>query len=77
MANTQDPLGAYRGKRDLTRTPEPSAGRKRRGRARPRFVVHQHDATTLHAKQLEATDPADPGRATAAGSPRPAARPCW
>src|SRR5919106_1262098 len=44
----QDPLGPYRDKRDLTRTPEPSAGRKRRGRGRPRFVVHKHDATTLH-----------------------------
>jgi DNA ligase D-like protein (predicted 3'-phosphoesterase) len=48
MANKQDPLGSYRGKRDLERTPEPSAGRKRRSRARPRFVVHKHDATTLH-----------------------------
>ena len=48
MANRQDPLGPYRGKRDLERTPEPSAGRKRRSRRRPRFVVHQHDATTLH-----------------------------
>jgi DNA ligase D-like protein (predicted 3'-phosphoesterase) len=48
MANRQDPLGTYRGKRDLTRTPEPSAGRKRRSRRQPRFVVHQHDATTLH-----------------------------
>jgi DNA ligase D-like protein (predicted 3'-phosphoesterase) len=48
MANKQDPLGAYRGKRDLGRTTEPSAGRKRRGGRRPRFVVHQHDATTLH-----------------------------
>jgi DNA ligase D-like protein (predicted 3'-phosphoesterase) len=48
MAARQDPLGPYRGKRDLTRTPEPSGGRKRRGRGRPRFVVHQHDATTLH-----------------------------
>src|ERR671935_808778 len=48
MANKQDPLGTYRGKRDLERTPEPSAGRKRRSRRRPRFVVHQHDATTLH-----------------------------
>jgi DNA ligase D-like protein (predicted 3'-phosphoesterase) len=48
MANKEDPLGAYRGKRELTRTPEPSAGRKRRSRRRPRFVVHQHDATTLH-----------------------------
>jgi bifunctional non-homologous end joining protein LigD len=48
MATKQDPLGTYWGKRDLTRTPEPSAGRKRRGRGWPRFVVHQHDATTLH-----------------------------
>jgi bifunctional non-homologous end joining protein LigD len=40
--------GPYRGKRDLGRTPEPSAGRKRRGRGRPRFVIHKHDATTLH-----------------------------
>src|SRR5947207_1104185 len=48
MANRQNPLGTYRGKRDLTRTPEPSAGRKRRVRGRLRFVVHQHDATTLH-----------------------------
>jgi DNA ligase D-like protein (predicted 3'-phosphoesterase) len=47
MATKQDPLGPYRGKRDLTRTSEPSAGRKRRGRG-PRFVVHKHDATTLH-----------------------------
>jgi DNA ligase D-like protein (predicted 3'-phosphoesterase) len=48
MADKQDPLGAYRGKRDLTRTPEPSAGCQRRGGGRPRFVVHKHDATTLH-----------------------------
>jgi DNA ligase D-like protein (predicted 3'-phosphoesterase) len=33
MATKQDPLGPYRGKRDLTRTPEPSAGRKRRAGA--------------------------------------------
>jgi DNA ligase D-like protein (predicted 3'-phosphoesterase) len=48
MANKENPLGPYRGKRELTRTPEPSAGRKRRSRKQPRFVVHQHDATTLH-----------------------------
>src|SRR5215211_6801476 len=48
MGNKQHLLGAYRGKRDLTHTPEPSAGRKRRGRRRPRFVVHKYDATTLH-----------------------------
>src|SRR5919197_2832471 len=44
----KDPLGTYRDKRDHARTSEP-AGRRRRGsRRRPRFVVHQHDATTLH-----------------------------
>jgi DNA ligase D-like protein (predicted 3'-phosphoesterase) len=44
----KDPLGTYRGKRDFERTSEPPAGRKRRDGRRPRFVVHQHDATTLH-----------------------------
>src|SRR5215213_8840813 len=48
MGNKQGPLEAYRGKRDLTHTPEPSAGKRRGSRRRPRFVVHQHDATTLH-----------------------------
>jgi DNA ligase D-like protein (predicted 3'-phosphoesterase) len=50
MARQQqkDTLGTYRDRRDLARTPEP-AGRRRRGsRRRPRFVIHQHDATTLH-----------------------------
>jgi hypothetical protein len=28
MAKRQDPLGAYRDKRDFARTPEPSAGRR-------------------------------------------------
>ena len=44
MADKQDPLGTYRGKRDLGRTTEPPAGRKRRSR-RPRFAVHRHDAS--------------------------------
>jgi DNA ligase D-like protein (predicted 3'-phosphoesterase) len=48
MANKQDPLGTYRDKRDLERTTEPPADGKRRGGRRPRFVVHKHDATTLH-----------------------------
>jgi DNA ligase D-like protein (predicted 3'-phosphoesterase) len=47
MAKRRDSLGAYRDKRDFARTPEPPAGRGRR-RGRPRFVVHQHDATSLH-----------------------------
>jgi DNA ligase D-like protein (predicted 3'-phosphoesterase) len=48
MANKQDPLGPYRGKREFERTPEPAGGRKRGRRAKPRFVIHKHDATTLH-----------------------------
>jgi DNA ligase D-like protein (predicted 3'-phosphoesterase) len=40
-------LRAYRAKRDFDRTPEP-AGTRHGQRKRPRFVVHQHDATTLH-----------------------------
>ena len=47
MANKEDPLGSYRGKRDFERRPEPLGGRKRRSRTPPRFVVHKHDATTL------------------------------
>jgi DNA ligase D-like protein (predicted 3'-phosphoesterase) len=46
MATKQDPLEPYRGKRDFERTLEPPGERKRR--RQPRFVVHQHDATTLH-----------------------------
>jgi DNA ligase D-like protein (predicted 3'-phosphoesterase) len=42
-------LGAYRDKRDPTRTPEPAGRRRRRGsQGRPRFVVQKHDATSLH-----------------------------
>jgi DNA ligase D-like protein (predicted 3'-phosphoesterase) len=43
----KDPLKAYRGKRNLRRSPEPSGrGWSRRGRSR--FVIQQHDATSLH-----------------------------
>jgi DNA ligase D-like protein (predicted 3'-phosphoesterase) len=48
VANKREPLEASRGKRDLGRTTEPSGGRKRRSRRQLRFVVHKHDATTLH-----------------------------
>jgi DNA ligase D-like protein (predicted 3'-phosphoesterase) len=50
MANkkAKGSLGAYRDKRDLSRTPEPAGGRRRGRGRRLRFVVHQHDATTLH-----------------------------
>jgi DNA ligase D-like protein (predicted 3'-phosphoesterase) len=42
-------LGTYRDKRDPARTPEPTGRRRRRGpRAQPQFVVHKHDATSLH-----------------------------
>ena len=46
MATRQDPLATYRAKRDFERTSEPPGGRKRRRQLR--FVVHKHDATTLH-----------------------------
>jgi len=45
------PLGDYQAKRDFDRTPEPSGGGRRRGRAGtgpPRFVVQEHHATALH-----------------------------
>jgi DNA ligase D-like protein (predicted 3'-phosphoesterase) len=40
-------LSNYRAKRDFGRTPEPSGGRRRSGR-RPRFVIQQHQARSLH-----------------------------
>jgi len=42
-----DVLHAYRGKRDLGRSGEPSGGRSRPGR-RPGFVVQKHGARSLH-----------------------------
>jgi hypothetical protein len=48
----RDALGAYRGKRNLRRMPEPGGARgpKRRGRrAEPLFVIQKHDATTSKA----------------------------
>lgn len=41
-----DTLAAYRRKRDAAATPEPTGGRP--GRGDPRFVVHKHDASSLH-----------------------------
>jgi DNA ligase D-like protein (predicted 3'-phosphoesterase) len=44
----KDALKDYRAKRHPRRTPEPS-GRARRPRGtKPRFVIQQHDATSLH-----------------------------
>lgn len=40
-------LSEYRGKRDLTASGEPGGGR-RRGHRRPRFVVQEHQASSLH-----------------------------
>ncbi|TMK35830.1 MAG: DNA ligase [Actinobacteria bacterium] len=40
-----DRLRRYREKRDLARSGEPSGGRRR---SRPRFVIQQPDATTMH-----------------------------
>jgi DNA ligase D-like protein (predicted 3'-phosphoesterase) len=42
-----DALRAYRGKRDLGRSGEPSGDRRRPGR-RPAFVVQKHGASSLH-----------------------------
>lgn len=40
-------LDRYRRKRDFRRTPEPKGGR-RRSTQNPRFVIHEHDATSHH-----------------------------
>jgi len=42
----EDPLAAYRAKRDLAKTPEPFGGE--RHDAGPIFVVQKHDASHLH-----------------------------
>lgn len=48
MAKSQGAtLEAYRSRRDLRRTPEPS-GRKKPARAKALFVIQKHDASTLH-----------------------------
>lgn len=43
-----DRLTSYARKRDFARTPEPGAGRARTRRAGYRFVIQQHDASTMH-----------------------------
>jgi DNA ligase D-like protein (predicted 3'-phosphoesterase) len=42
----KDSLETYRKKRDFGRTPEPAGGRRSRKGAR--FVIQQHDATSMH-----------------------------
>ncbi len=44
---SDDPLDEYRRKRDFGRTPEPRPGAAA-GRDAPVFVVHRHEATSLH-----------------------------
>ncbi len=46
MANRNDPLAAYRKKRDFRGTTEPRG--RRRSRGRRRFVIQKHDASSLH-----------------------------
>jgi len=47
MARRADPLADYRGKRNVRRSGEP-AGRRRRRRSEPLFVVQHHLATSDH-----------------------------
>jgi DNA ligase D-like protein (predicted 3'-phosphoesterase) len=42
----KESLETYRRKRDFGRTPEPSGGRRTRGKTT--FVIQQHDATSMH-----------------------------
>jgi DNA ligase D-like protein (predicted 3'-phosphoesterase) len=44
----KDSLEEYRRRRDRRKTPEPTGRRGRAGRGKPRFVIQQHDATSMH-----------------------------
>ena len=44
---SKKPLQPYYAKRDFRRSPEPKGARSPRGK-RPRFVIHKHDASSLH-----------------------------
>jgi DNA ligase D-like protein (predicted 3'-phosphoesterase) len=44
----KDSLQEYRRKRDARKTPEPAGRRGRSRRGAPRFVIQQHDATSMH-----------------------------
>jgi bifunctional non-homologous end joining protein LigD len=46
--SADDRLAAYRRKRDFSRTPEPAGGEPVPPSDRPRFVVHEHHASSLH-----------------------------
>jgi DNA ligase D-like protein (predicted 3'-phosphoesterase) len=43
-----EPLAEYRRKRDPKKTPEPAGRSRRRRRGDLRFVIQQHDATSMH-----------------------------
>lgn len=47
MGSRKDRLGPYEGKRDFDRTPEPAAGEDDGADGR-RFVIHKHEASSLH-----------------------------
>lgn len=42
------PLSGYRSRRQVSRSGEPAGRVRRRRRGEPRFVIHKHDASTLH-----------------------------
>jgi DNA ligase D-like protein (predicted 3'-phosphoesterase) len=50
MASSKKKLQGYKKKRDFRKTPEPGGGKARFDWAdkRPIFVIHKHDASTLH-----------------------------
>jgi DNA ligase D-like protein (predicted 3'-phosphoesterase) len=48
MPRKDDSLAEYRRKRDSGKSPEPAGRPRRARRGAPRFVIQQHDATSMH-----------------------------
>jgi bifunctional non-homologous end joining protein LigD len=48
MMKHKDPLATYRKKRDFKKMPEPAGKGLLRKSKEPIFVIHKHDASTLH-----------------------------
>jgi DNA ligase D-like protein (predicted 3'-phosphoesterase) len=48
MTRKEDSLAEYRRNRDSKKSPEPAGRPRRRRRGAPRFVIQQHDATSMH-----------------------------
>jgi DNA ligase D-like protein (predicted 3'-phosphoesterase) len=46
--NKEDSLKEYRGKRNFGQTPEPSDTKVKKSSGSPIFVIHKHDASSLH-----------------------------